>query len=139
MSHRSAFIRAIASGLVRILKGLRDNGNAVVVVEHDPEIIREADHIIDMGPLAGEKGGEVVFAGPYEKILADKRSLTGKYLSGRVGIAVPRKRRVRSSKKQHADRLSVHSANNLKDLTVAISHSDAWCVSPACLVPENRR
>ena len=74
-------------------KGLRDNGNAVVVVEHDPEIIREADHILDMGPFAGEKGGDVVFAGPYDKILRDKQSLTGKYLSGRAEIAVPKRRR----------------------------------------------
>src|SRR5258705_7132934 len=72
--------------LVRILKGLRDNGNTVVVVEHDPEIIKEADNILDMGPFAGEKGGEVVFSGSHEKILRDKRSLTGKYLSGRMEI-----------------------------------------------------
>src|SRR4030095_379266 len=78
---------------VRILKDLRDNGNAVVVVEHDPEIIREADHILDMGPLAGEKGGDVVCAGPYQEILRDKRSLTGKYLSGRLAIPVPKRRR----------------------------------------------
>ncbi|MGH7962077.1 MAG: AAA family ATPase, partial [Candidatus Binatia bacterium] len=80
--------------LVRILKNLRDNGNTVVVVEHDPEIVREADHVLDLGPLAGEKGGEVVFAGPYARLLRDKRSLTGKYLSSRLEIPLPQLRRV---------------------------------------------
>src|SRR6266542_4434817 len=80
--------------LVEILKSLRDNGNTVVVVEHDPEIVKEADHILDLGPLAGEKGGEVVFAGPYAKLLRDKRSLTGKYLSGRLEIPLPQRRQV---------------------------------------------
>ena len=79
--------------LVRILQDLRDNGNTVVVVEHDPEIIRETDNVIDLGPLAGEKGGEIVFDGPYAKLLKDKKSLTGQYLSGRMTIPLPKKRR----------------------------------------------
>ena len=79
--------------LVRILQDLRDNGNTVVVVEHDPEIIRETDNVIDLGPLAGEKGGEVVFNGPYARLLKDKQSLTGQYLSGRLTIPLPQKRR----------------------------------------------
>ncbi|MGE0827097.1 MAG: excinuclease ABC subunit UvrA [Candidatus Binatia bacterium] len=113
--------------LVRILKSLRDNGNAVVVVEHDPEIIREADHILDMGPLAGEKGGEVVFAGPYDKILGDRRSLTGKYLSGRVEIAVPKRRR-----KPHPDyalTVSGATANNLKNIDVTIPFGCMVCLT----------
>ena len=114
--------------LVRILKGLRDNGNAVVVVEHDPEIIREADHIIDMGPLAGEKGGEVVFAGQYEKILADKKSLTGKYLSGRMGIPVPRKRRPWSAQHRVLKVVGA-SANNLKNITVEIPLGRMVCMT----------
>jgi len=113
--------------LVRILKSLRDNGNTVVVVEHDPEIIREADNILDMGPLAGEKGGEVVFSGPYAKILADKRSLTGKYLSNRMEIAVPQVRRA----------LDPHrvmwvlgaTANNLKNVDVEIPLGRMVCIT----------
>jgi excinuclease ABC subunit A len=114
--------------LVRILKGLRDNGNAVVVVEHDPEIIREADHIIDMGPLAGEKGGEVVFAGPYDQILKDKGSLTGKYLSGRLGIPVPRRRRIPRGKGKCLTVVGA-SANNLKNLTVEIPLGCMVCIT----------
>ena len=113
--------------LVRILKGLRDNGNAVVVVEHDPEIIREADYILDMGPLAGEKGGDVVFAGPYNKILQDKRSLTGKYLSGRAEIAVPKRRR--STKGKPTLTISGTTAHNLKDVTVAIPLGCMVCIT----------
>jgi excinuclease ABC subunit A len=113
--------------LVRILKGLRDNGNAVVVVEHDPEIIREADHILDMGPLAGEKGGEVVFAGSYEQILRDKKSLTGKYLSGRAEIAVPKRRRGLKGKPVFT--ISGATAHNLKDLTVSIPLGCMVCIT----------
>jgi excinuclease ABC subunit A len=113
--------------LVRILKGLRDNGNAVVVVEHDPEIIREADHILDMGPLAGEKGGEVVFAGSYDRILQDKKSLTGKYLSGRAEIAVPKRRR--SLKGKPTLTVSGATAHNLKDVTVAIPLGCMVCIT----------
>jgi len=113
--------------LVRILKSLRDNGNAVVVVEHDPEIIREADHILDMGPLAGEKGGEVVCAGPYEKILRDKRSLTGKYLSGRLEIPVPKRRR-RTKKSPKLTILGAH-AHNLKDIKIEIPLGCMVCIT----------
>ena len=113
--------------LVRILKGLRDNGNAVVVVEHDPEIIREADYILDMGPLAGEKGGEVVFAGSYDKILQDKRSLTGKYLSGRAEIAVPKRRR--SVKGKPTLTISGTTAHNLKNVTVSVPLGCMVCIT----------
>ena len=113
--------------LVRILKGLRDNGNAVVVVEHDPEIIREADYILDMGPLAGEKGGNVVFAGSYDKILQDKQSLTGKYLSGRAEIAVPKRRR--SIKGKPTLTISGTTAHNLKDVTVSIPLGCMVCIT----------
>jgi len=79
--------------LVRILKTLRAKENTVVVVEHDAEIIREADHIIDLGPQAGERGGEVVYAGSYAELRRDRNSLTGQYLSGRRQIPVPQERR----------------------------------------------
>src|SRR5205823_11804551 len=78
-----------ASRLVGILKKLRDNGNTVVVVEHDGEVIRSSDHVIDLGPGAGEHGGEVQFAGPTAKLLGCRESLTADYLSGRRSIPVP--------------------------------------------------
>jgi excinuclease ABC subunit A len=79
--------------LVRLLHHLRDQGNTVVVVEHDPAIIRAADHVIDLGPGAGERGGEVLFAGPTAQLGAARGSVTGDYLSGRRTIPVPTKRR----------------------------------------------
>ncbi|MBO9570728.1 MAG: excinuclease ABC subunit UvrA [Chitinophagaceae bacterium] len=75
--------------LISVLKELRDLGNTVVVVEHDEMMMREADHIIDMGPLASHLGGEVVAAGNYDEIIANKKSLTGQYLSGELTIAPP--------------------------------------------------
>ena len=75
--------------LIIVLKALRDLGNTVVVVEHDEMIMREADHIIDMGPLASHLGGEIVAEGNYDEIINNKESLTGKYLSGQLKIEVP--------------------------------------------------
>jgi excinuclease ABC subunit A len=75
--------------LIRVLKELRDLGNTVVVVEHDEMMMREADHIIDMGPLASHLGGEVVAAGTYDEIISNEDSLTGKYLSGKLKIEKP--------------------------------------------------
>lgn len=77
--------------LIGVLKNLRDLGNTVVVVEHDEMMMREADHIIDMGPLASHLGGEVVAAGDYAAIVKDKDSLTGKYLTGKLRIDPPAK------------------------------------------------
>jgi excinuclease ABC subunit A len=82
--------------LIRILKALRDVGNSVVVVEHDADMMRESDRIIDLGPRAGEQGGEVVFNGLPADILNDARSLTGQYLSGRKRIPIPPHRRTPS-------------------------------------------
>jgi excinuclease ABC subunit A len=79
--------------LIRILKGLRDLGNTLVVVEHDPETILAADHILDLGPGAGEHGGKLIFAGSREQLLADPDSITGRYLLGDLKIAVPSRRR----------------------------------------------
>ena len=76
--------------LIRVLKELRDLGNTVVVVEHDEMMMREADHIIDMGPLASHLGGEVVAEGNYDEIIANKKSLTGKYLKGELKIEPPK-------------------------------------------------
>ncbi len=79
--------------LLASLKGLRDLGNTLIVVEHDEETMREADYIVDIGPGAGVHGGEVVAAGSVEDIIAEPRSITGKYLSGELSIPVPAERR----------------------------------------------
>jgi excinuclease ABC subunit A len=79
--------------LISVLKSLRDVGNTVLVVEHEEEIMKAADHIIDIGPEAGTHGGHLVFTGTYEEIIKDEKSLTGKYLSGREEIAIPKTRR----------------------------------------------
>ena len=75
--------------LIKVLKHLRDLGNTVVIVEHDEMMMREADYIIDMGPLASHLGGEVVAAGPYKEIIKNKMSLTGQYLKGSMTIEEP--------------------------------------------------
>jgi excinuclease ABC subunit A len=113
--------------LVRILHELRAKENSVVVVEHDPEIIREADHVIDLGPGAGEQGGRVVFAGPYANLLEDRSSRTADYLSGRWRIPVPAKRRP-PIRNLH---LGVCGAreNNLRNLTVDIPLCRFVCVT----------
>jgi excinuclease ABC subunit A len=77
------------SRLIKVLKNLRDLGNTVVVVEHDEQMMREADHIIDMGPLASHLGGEVVAEGNYDQIIASEKSLTAQYLRGDLKIEVP--------------------------------------------------
>ena len=79
--------------LISILKALRDQGNTVVVVEHDPAIVAAADHVIDLGPGAGEQGGRVVYQGPSEALAGEPRSLTAKYLRGDLRIPVPARRR----------------------------------------------
>ena len=78
--------------LMQLLKRLRSLGNTVVVVEHDPDIIASADHVIDIGPKAGELGGEIMFSGTVQDMLASKQSLTGHYLSGHKRIDIPKKR-----------------------------------------------
>jgi len=100
--------------LIKILESLRDIGNTVLVVEHDPEMIKAADNIIDIGPFAGTHGGEVVFQGSVDKLLkAD--TLTGKFLSGRKKIPVPKKRRKGSGKVISLEGASEH---NLKMVDV---------------------
>ena len=100
--------------LIKVLKELRDLGNTVVVVEHDEMMMREADHIIDMGPLASHLGGEVVAAGNYDEIIADTDSLTGKYLSGKFTIEPPKNAR----KWNRSITIEGARQNNLKDITV---------------------
>jgi excinuclease ABC subunit A len=79
--------------LVEILKALRDQGNTVVVVEHDRSVMQEADYVVDLGPGAGEQGGRIVFQGTYDELVRDGRSLTAKYLRGELEVAVPAQRR----------------------------------------------
>jgi len=100
--------------LISVLKELRDLGNTVVVVEHDEMMMREADYIIDMGPLASHLGGEVVAAGDYDELIADDKSLTGKYLKGTLKIEAPKQLRKWNSS------ITVQGArqNNLKNITV---------------------
>ena len=100
--------------LIGVLKELRDLGNTVVVVEHDEMMMREADYIIDMGPLASHLGGEVVAAGNFEELMSDDKSLTGKYLKGTLQIEVPKKLRNWNRS------ITINGArqNNLKNITV---------------------
>ncbi len=100
--------------LIKVLKELRDLGNTVVVVEHDEMMMREADHIIDMGPFASHLGGEVVAEGDYDYIINNPESLTGQYLSGRLKIEVPQNLRTWN----RSVKLTGAKQNNLQNLTV---------------------
>ena len=103
--------------LLATLRELRDLGNTVLVVEHDEETIRAADHVIDLGPRAGRHGGEVVIAGPLAEVLQHRESLTARYLRGELRIPIPPRRRAPDPERQ----LGVIGArhHNLKNLTVA--------------------
>ena len=114
------------SKLIRVLHQLKNLGNTVLVVEHDPEMIKEADYIVDMGPGAGIHGGEVIFFGKYEELLKDNKSLTGKYLSGELKIPLPEKRRTRK-----APSIKIYGAreNNLKNIDVEIPLGIFVCIT----------
>lgn len=112
--------------LLRTLEGLRDLGNTVLVVEHDDETIRTADWIVDLGPAAGEHGGQVIAEGTPEMILADTKSLTGAYLSGRKQVPVPKKRRGGNGK---ALTIVGAAANNLKGINVKIPLGKLVCIT----------
>ena len=102
--------------LINVLKQLRDLGNTVVVVEHDEDIIRSADHVIDVGPFAGRLGGEIVFSGTFGQLMAEKsRSLTAAYMRGEERIALPKSHR----KSHDFIRIGGVWENNLKDVDVA--------------------
>ena len=111
--------------LIRSLKQLRDEGNTVIVVEHDKDMMLNADYIVDMGPLAGRKGGEVVFQGtPDQMLLTD--TLTSRYLNGKEKIEVPTERRKGNGKTL---RIVGARGNNLKDVTVSIPLGMLVCVT----------
>ncbi|CAI8017922.1 UvrABC system protein A [Geodia barretti] len=112
--------------LIQTLKGLRDLGNTVLIVEHDEAIMRAADYIVDLGPGAGEHGGHIVATGPVEDIMAAPESITGQYLSGRRQIPLPEERRP-----GNGERLVIRGAaqNNLKDIDVEIPLGMLVCVT----------
>src|SRR5262249_41845020 len=114
--------------MIETLKRLRDLGNTVIVVEHDADTIRAADHILEIGPGPGVHGGTIVAEGPLKKILRNSRSLTGQYLSGKKCIAIPAQRRPPSGKS-----LVVRGArqNNLKNIDVEIPLEQFVCVTGA--------
>ncbi|PRY54633.1 excinuclease ABC subunit A [Arcticibacter pallidicorallinus] len=111
--------------LIGVLKSLRDVGNTVLVVEHEEEMMKAADHLIDIGPEAGTNGGNLVFSGNYEQILKDEGSLTGNYLSGREKIEVPVRRR------SWSDFIELKGAreNNLKSIDVKFPLNVFTCVT----------
>ena len=113
--------------LLATLKHLRDIGNTVIVVEHDEEAINSADHVLDMGPGAGEHGGQVVAEGPPEQIRRNPASLTGQYLSGALEIAVPKNRR--RFDKTRVLRLKGARGNNLKNIDLVLPVGLFVCVS----------
>jgi excinuclease ABC subunit A len=117
--------------LLGTLHRLRDLGNSVIVVEHDEETIRAADHIIDLGPGAGPRGGEIVAQGKLNDIVSAKNSLTGDYLSGRARISVPRQRVKPRARNQSEGWLTLVGAteNNLKDITVSFPLGCLTCVT----------
>jgi excinuclease ABC subunit A len=112
--------------LIKLLHNLRDIGNTVLVVEHDEEMMRAADHILDIGPAAGELGGKVIYEGDFEGLLKSGATLTGKYLRGEAEIKEPKQRRASKKKK-----LSVRGASehNLKDVDVDIPLEMLVCVT----------
>ena len=113
--------------LLNTLFRLRDLGNTVIVVEHDEDAIRAADHVVDIGPGAGVHGGQIVSQGNPSQILADKQSLTGQYLSGELNIAIPKKTTARD-----ANRLLVlrnATGNNLNNVTVSFPVGLLTCVT----------
>ena len=114
--------------MIETLKRLRDLGNTVIVVEHDADTIREADHVIEIGPGPGVHGGQVVVDGPLKKILTSRKSITGKYLSGRREITVPAARR---SSGEKALRIRGARQNNLQNVDVEIPLEQFVCVTGA--------
>jgi len=113
--------------LLGTLKRLRDLGNTVIVVEHDEEAIREADHVVDLGPGAGAHGGHIVAEGTPQDIVSSTTSLTGQYLSGKRTVTLPRLRTPRSPDKQI--RIVGASGNNLRNVTAEIPLGLLTCVT----------
>ncbi len=116
--------------LITILKRLRDVGNTVLVVEHDADMMRSADRIIDMGPKAGERGGEIIFQGTYSEAVGSENSLTGKYLSRKLFIPVPSQRRkISATGKRKSIKILNAYQHNLQNIDVEIPLSMFVCVT----------
>jgi excinuclease ABC subunit A len=122
--------------LINILKRLRDVGNTVLVVEHDADMMKSADQIIDIGPKAGERGGEIMFQGTYAEAVASERSLTGKYLSGKLVIPTPKVRRKKMTGTSKVPVISTDSItilnafqHNLQNIDVEIPLGMFVCVT----------
>lgn len=111
--------------LIEILKSLKEIGNTVIVVEHDPEIIRSADYLIDLGPKAGRFGGEVMYAGSMDTFLKSSDTLTARYMSGKEKVRVPKKRR---TSKKFITITNAHK-HNLKNLDVKIPLNLFTCIT----------
>ena len=123
--------------LVDILRKLRNLGNSVIVVEHDPDVMRSSEHIIDLGPGSGQFGGELTFAGSLRDMVTDERSLTGAYLSGRKRISLPPKRR--RPDWNHAVEIQGACHNNLRDLDVRVPLGLFTCVTGVSEIGESQR
>ena len=113
--------------LINALKRLRDLGNTVIVVEHDTETMENADHIIDLGPEAGSNGGEVIAEGEYKKILTNENSITGKYLSNKRFIPIPKNRKL--AKNGRFLEIGGATGNNLKNINLKIPFGCFTCVT----------
>jgi excinuclease ABC subunit A len=112
--------------LIRLLHNLRDIGNTVLVVEHDAEMMRAADHILDIGPAAGELGGQVIFEGDFENLMLHKESLTARYLRGEAEIKEPKQRRTPQKRRLALRGASEH---NLKNIDVDVPLDMLVCVT----------
>ena len=112
--------------LVRILENLRDIGNTLLVVEHDEDTMRAADHVIDIGPFAGELGGEIVYEGTFDGLLKNRSSLTARYLRGDAEIKIPKKRR-----KAGKEKIKITGAreHNLQNVTVEVPLEMLVCIT----------
>ncbi|MEP7342429.1 MAG: excinuclease ABC subunit UvrA [Acidobacteriota bacterium] len=115
--------------LIGLLKNLRDIGNTVLVVEHEAEMMRAADHILDIGPGAGELGGEVIYEGNFENLLKDEHSLTAKYLRNEVQIKTPKERRSEAASNKHQLTIRNARAHNLKNIDVTIPLGQFVCIT----------
>src|SRR5580765_6766821 len=114
--------------LLKTLEGLRDLGNSVLVVEHDADTIQHADYILDLGPGAGVRGGELVAAGTLQEVLAQPQSLTAKYLRGELSIAIPRQRIKPTPERGWLEILGA-SENNLKNIDVRFPIGALTCIT----------
>jgi excinuclease ABC subunit A len=112
--------------LIRILHSLRDLGNTILVVEHDPDVIRSADYLLDLGPGAGELGGQLLASGTVAEVTANPRSITGKYLSGRITIPIPKHRR--EPGREHL-RLTGARIHNLRGVDLDVPLNLLCCVT----------